>query len=378
MPLDRFLVAVGIASLVGASVLGADASTQHSHEMAAADQRLLDSSNSGDLVGVRAAIAAGANVDALDAGEMTPLLWAAWRGNVDVATYLIRHDANTEARGSRGMTALMMASANGSLAIVDELLRKGVDVNASTAGQPDSCGAGSPSKLFADARWTALTSAAGSGYGAIVRRLVAAGADMAVRDRSGRGVVAYAATADRSEALEALLDLGARIDVANVGSQTALTEAIVGRKTQNALILLARGADPSIPAYNGMTPLFVAINTREPAILRAMIAQGVDLNRESPLGRTALICALENHDALTARLLLESGAQVNLRLRNGDTPLLFVARKFCALDLIQLLVSFGADVHARDADGLSALDALREQQNCSNAIALLEAGAVGE
>lgn len=261
MRMASFLVAVGLASLVGSSAMGADTSTQRSNDTVAANNRLLDSANAGDLAGVRAAIVTGASVDAQDMGKMTPLLWAAWRSHLDVAKYLIRHHADVEARGHHGMTPLMMASATGSLGIVDELLKNGADVNASTAGQPESCEAGDRSELFADGRWTALMAGAASGDGAIVRRLVDAGADTTVRDRSGRGVVAYAATAECSDALEALLDLGARIDIPNVRSQTALSEAIANEKTSNALLLIARGADPSILAYNGMKPLFVAINS---------------------------------------------------------------------------------------------------------------------
>jgi len=84
---------------------------------------------------------------------------------------------------------------------------------------------------------------------------------------------------------------------------------------------------------------------------------------------------LENHDADTSRLLLESGSQINLRLRNGDTPLLVVTKGFCGPDLIQLLISFGADVNATDTQGLSALQASIGRENCGNSAALRAAGA---
>jgi ankyrin repeat protein len=200
---------------------------------------------------------------------------------------------------------------------------------------------------------------------------------MTVRDGCGRGVIADAAISDRSEALEALIELGAPIDVPNSRSQTELSAAIANHKTNNALLLVAAGAAPTILAYNGMTPLFVAINAQERTVLRAMIARGLDPNVESPEGRTALIHALESRDAETTKVLLESGAQVNLRLRNGDTPVLFVAKQFCAPDLIRLLISFGADVNATDAQGSSAAQASVGRQNCGNADALREASAGG-
>jgi ankyrin repeat protein len=198
------------------------------------------------------------------------------------------------------------------------------------------------------------------------------------RDRFGKSAVAYAAGADHSDALEALLQVGAGIDIPNVRGQTALSAAIANHKTRNAILLVDSGADPSLVAYNGMTPLLVAINAQERTVLQSMIARGADIDREFPVGRTSLVFALERRDVETVKLLLESGAQVDRRLRDGDTPLLFVAKQICAPYLVRLLVAHGADVNARDAGGLSALEAAARQPNCGNAEAIREAGAARE
>lgn len=55
------------------------------------------------------------------------------------------------------------------------------------------------------------------------------------------------------------------------------------------------------------------------------------------------------------RELLDSGADIETRDEKGMTPLLWAASNFRA-KILQLLIDHGANAHARDNAGLSALD----------------------
>ena len=67
----------------------------------------------------------GADVEAKDTLGQTPLMWAAKRGNPDVAGCLIENGAKLEAKGKNGSTALYLAETYGQTNLVHLLVSKG-------------------------------------------------------------------------------------------------------------------------------------------------------------------------------------------------------------------------------------------------------------
>nr|XP_022341616.1 ankyrin repeat domain-containing protein 46-like [Crassostrea virginica] len=76
---------------------------------------------------------------------------------------------------------------------------------------------------------------------------------------------------------------------------------------------------------------------------------GIDLNIRDNVGRTVLFHAVCRGNSAITKILLENGADSTLYDRNGNTPLHLTGH----CDVIDLLVSYGADVHARNKAGLS-------------------------
>ena len=75
--------------------------------------RLIQAAMDGDLRGIKALIAAGADVNAKGgAGGTTALMYAVTRGRVDCVKALIAAGADVNAKSNRGQTAFMVASAN--------------------------------------------------------------------------------------------------------------------------------------------------------------------------------------------------------------------------------------------------------------------------
>ena len=70
---------------------------------------------------------------------------------------------------------------------------------------------------------------------------------------------------------------------------------------------------------------------------------GIDLNIRDNVGRTVLFHAACRGNSAITKILLENGADSTLYDRNGNTPLHLTGH----CDVIDLLVSYGADVHAR-------------------------------
>jgi uncharacterized protein len=95
--------------------------------------------------------------------------------------------------------------------------------------------------------------------------------------------------------------------------------------------------------------------TRDMAIVELLVARGADVKARSKVGETALMDAAARGDRAASKLLLARGADVNAVDHRGYTPLIFAAHyDGDAIDLVRLLLSHGADIHAK-AEGETAL-----------------------
>jgi ankyrin repeat protein len=97
------------------------------------DEALVWAAKSDRTAAMAALLKRGARVDA-DPYRGTPLLWAAYRGRVDAAGWLLDHGADANQRATfggpghgDGVTALHLAAQNGELPVIDLLLARGAD-----------------------------------------------------------------------------------------------------------------------------------------------------------------------------------------------------------------------------------------------------------
>ncbi|WP_018566751.1 ankyrin repeat domain-containing protein [Streptomyces sp. PsTaAH-124] len=176
-----------------------------------ADRALLDAARRGDTAAVRAALDAGARLEARDEDGRTPLLRAALADQVAAAEALVRAGADVNAQDARQDSAWLVTGVTGSVAMMRALLPGGPDLT--------------------------LTNRFGG---------------VSVIPASERGHVAYV----RAVLAETDID----VNHVNRLGWTALLEAVIlgdGGRTHQEVVeeLLAAGADPLLPDGDGTTAL---------------------------------------------------------------------------------------------------------------------------
>jgi len=187
---------------------------------------------------------------------------------------------------------------------------------------------GSGGMGFEDLQETELMRAAKKGDLALVRKLLAEGADVNARNRSGRTPLIYACAYGRvgPEVVETLLAAGADANATDRDAgRTPLIYACehgrVGPEVVEAL--LAAGADPNVAEKDGRTALNVAAALATTAVVRALLEGGARVNGED----APLITAAGEGRLDMVRELLAAGADANRRSDRGETALSVAERK---------------------------------------------------
>ncbi len=365
----------------------------------------------GSLDTVRALLSAGADVEARsELTGQTPLLIVSC-GPTKVVEALLEEGADVNAKGEAyHETALMLAAISGNKATVQALLNKGADVKAaSTNGRTavlmaEALGHAEVAKLLqdygapreisrtllpleaylppylvvdakkgrrlssqaalaflsrgaevkADGKM-ALLFAAMRGDVEAVRALLNSGADVNVKHEDGWSGLMLAAVNGYSPVVEALLDKGANVDAKeDFMGQTALIWAVKGGYTSVVNVLLKAGANVNARDKFGGTALTRAASSGQTEIVKTLLEAGADINAREYDGDTASIEATAESHLEIIQALLKAGANVNDKDLDGRT-LLMIAAMTGAEKAVKLLLDAGADINAQDNFGSTAL-----------------------
>ncbi|XP_045059202.1 ankyrin repeat and SOCS box protein 9 isoform X2 [Desmodus rotundus] len=150
-----------------------------------------------------------------------------------------------------------------------------------------------------------------------------------------------------------LINHGAQVNGVTTDWHTPLFNACVSGSESCVDLLLRFGASPH-PASDLASPIHEAAKRGHSECIEALVAYGADVDHHiSHLG-TPLYLACENQKLSCAKKLLESGANVN-RGRGLDSPL-HAAAKASNEQLARLLLDFGADPLAKNAEGKRPLE----------------------
>jgi ankyrin repeat protein len=93
------------------------------------DQELILAAEENNLqYAVELLVQHGADVNAKDNRNRTPLIWASQSGHVQVVVEFLVHGADIETKDNMGSTALHFACSRGHVTVVQALLSSGADI----------------------------------------------------------------------------------------------------------------------------------------------------------------------------------------------------------------------------------------------------------
>ena len=206
----------------------------------------------------------------------------------------------------------------------------------------------------------------------VIEALVGTGADVNARTELGDAPLHLATWHnDNPGVVEALLEAGAEVN-AGKGGDTPLHH--VARDDNPAIIesLLEAGAEVNARDQHGLTPLHgAALHTDNILVIEALLDAGAEVNSRSESGKTPLHEAVAwNDNPAVTGALVAAGADVNARDEEGNTPLHRAAEYNDNPAIIEFLLDTGASVSVRNRNNRVPWDYARAQSELEGSDAL--------
>ncbi|WP_419198621.1 ankyrin repeat domain-containing protein [Wolbachia endosymbiont of Rhagoletis cingulata] len=254
----------------------------------------------------------GVGINDTDKQGYTPLHYAAWRGRLEVAKFLIEEYANSIFKYNNGSTLPCNAPLKNHLHVM-------------------KCSIGNRNILE-------------------------------IRDNSGRVPLHCAASNGKLDMVKYFIDEEkVDVNIKDNGYWTPLHWASWGGHLDVAKYLVDKRANINAKDKSSKIPLNVAIDQKHNDVVKYLEQAQLDLNKE-------LLIAAKGGDLNKVIDLISKGANVNVKDNNDDTPLHLAVGY---LDVVKYLISKGANINAKCKAGKTTLDIARDRGH-NNVINYLE------
>jgi ankyrin len=209
---------------------------------------------------------------------------------------------------------------------------------------------------------------------ALVKKLIAEGADVRATNAYGSTPMSEAAVVGNAEVIRLLLKAKADVESRGADGQTALMVVARSSNVEAARVLIKHGADVNArERWREQTALMWAAAESQPEMVKELIRRGAEVDLRSHVnqwprevtaepriqwrpagGLTALLYASRQGCLECVKYLVEAGANPNLADPKGVTPLIMAATNF-NFDVAAYLLRNGADPNKWDWWGRTPL-----------------------
>lgn len=243
----------------------------------------------------------------------TALQLAALNGHKDIAELLITNGAEVDAVDEGDITALIVAAHRQQTELVELLLKNGADPNVIWDSHHLLA-------RIASGNWKDETAVQ------ILESLIRHGANLEATDHFSQTALTWACRVGNHCRASALLRAGANPNHVAKRENTALTstlfcflERFIDKPKFRATteVLLSHGADPNL----GFTPLMLVCQTGRSKIVKHVLKYSNNINKPWEDGRTAFHIAALNGFVSVVKLLMNLGADITRQDHDGKTAL---------------------------------------------------------
>ncbi|MEJ1963642.1 MAG: ankyrin repeat domain-containing protein [Gammaproteobacteria bacterium] len=344
---------MAIALLCAAAGSAASAANADAPRKPDGSTPLMSAAFEGDVADVQRLLKEGADVKAINSYGVNAMQLAADTANTELIGLLLKAGADPESPNADGETALHLVARSGNVDAAKLLLKAGAKVEAR-----ERFGEQTPLMWAAARRHPEMVElllskrADVNARGAVrdYKRVATAESRAAPRDRGGFTPLMYAARDNCGECVEVLLKHKADVNLADPSFVVPLSIAMMNNNWDIAKRLVEAGADVNQWDMNGSSPLHVAIanmngaGSRNPLdqdkgnkasgrdVIKMLLDRGANPNQQlywgagfsssADRGMTPFLAACGTGDIELVKMLLEHGANPKLATSDGRGPII--------------------------------------------------------
>lgn len=174
-------------------------------------------------------------------------------------------------------------------------------------------------------------------------------------NHSGMSPIMIAALHGKGDAIKALAEGKANVNMRGPGGKTALTYAAGWADAATVRALLDANARVDERTDDRWTALMIAAGRGSDDVVKMLVDSGADVNARNRWGQTPLMAAARSGDAVKIAILVQAGADANAVDSSGATALALACTATERGAAVEALLKGGANPSTPDNDGVTAL-----------------------
>lgn len=261
---------------------------------------------------------------------------------INTAALSIVKLSDLEGQNDQFLKLWFLASKFGSFDMVNFLIEKGIDAD-----------------IINDDGNTALLIATKRNDHRIITLLINHGVDINKRNKENNNAIEIAIIYHNCLAVKCLLDNGAEL---NFNDNKLILNvcflAIIIGDLPLVKLCLEKGVDPNAKNYKKESLLNCAVSQKKINIIETLLAHGANIDASESCNGRSLEIAIRYGDIEVIKLLLLYGADPNIKNRRGQHPLIYLVEEYYPVNkipIIKLLLDYGADPNIKNKNNQTAL-----------------------